>query len=373
MASQDDRSVELSELREAIDAVDDQLLELLNNRAELARRVGEAKRTRGGAFYAPSRERAIIDRIQANNSGPFPNHALRPVFQEVISACLSLEAPVTVAYLGPEATFTHQAVKRHFGTSARTVPCGSIAAVFAEVAKGSADFGVVPVENSTEGVVSYTLDSFADGAAPEVQITAEILVDVDHCLLARPGVELEAIERVYSHPQALAQCRRWLAANLPGRSLIEAASTAAAARSAAGDDGGAAIGAELASKMYGLSVLRTKLQDMAENVTRFLVLGPGGEAPPAERAEGDYKTSLLLSLPDRAGALYHVLRPISEAGVNLTKIESRPTRLRAWDYLFFLDLDGHIADPVVAGVTRELAGICELFRVLGCYRKADPL
>jgi chorismate mutase/prephenate dehydratase len=332
--------------------------------------VAETKQATGGSFYAPDRERAIIDRLQAKNSGPFPDHALRPVFQEVISACLSLEATVTVAYLGPEATFTHQAVKRHFGTSARTVPCGSIPAVFADVAKGSVDFGVVPVENSTEGVVSHTLDSFVDGT---LSIAAEIIVDVDHCLMARPEVATSAIKRVYSHPQALAQCRQWLDANLKSAVRVESPSTAAAAQSAAGDTEGAAIAAELASRMYGLKILRNKLQDVAENATRFLVVGRDGAPPPlAGSAEtGGFKTSLLLSLPDRAGALFHILQPITEAGINLTKIESRPTRQKAWDYVFFLDLDGHIDDPPVAGVLESLAEICDLCKVLGCYRKAD--
>ena len=357
----------LGELREAIDAIDDELLALLNRRAELAMQVAETKQGSGGSFYVPSRERAIIDRLQAKNSGPFPDHALRPVFQEVISACLSLEATVSVAYLGPEATFTHQAVKRHFGTSARAVPCGSIPGVFAEVAKGAAEFGVVPVENSTEGVVSHTLDSFVDGS---LSIAAEIIVDVDHCLMARPGVTTSSIERVYSHPQALAQCREWLSANLPDAVLVESSSTAAAAQRAAGDTGGAAIAAELASRMYGLEILRSRLQDVAENATRFLVVS-GGAAPPPLTGSGEHKTSLLLSLPDRAGALFHILRPISEAGINLTKIESRPTKQKAWDYVFFLDLDGHVDDPAVAGVLEQLAEICDLFKVLGCYRKAD--
>lgn len=365
-----DRDKALSELRSAIDAVDDELLALLNRRARLAVQVAETKQGSGGSFYVPSRERAIIDRIQANNSGPFPDHALRPVFQEVISACLSLEARVTVAYLGPEATFTHQAVKRHFGTSARTVPCGSIPGVFAEVARGAAEFGVVPVENSTEGVVNHTLDSFVDGS---LSIAAEIVVDVDHCLMARPDVGISAIERVYSHPQGLAQCRAWLHANLPRAALVESSSTAAAAQTAAGDAGGAAIAAELASRMYGLAVLRSRLQDVAENITRFLVVSSAASPPPLSDDSAAHKTSLLLSLPDRAGALYHILRPITEAGINLTKIESRPTRQKAWDYVFFLDLDGHVNDPAVAGVLASLAEICELCKVLGCYRKADAV
>ena len=357
----------LASLRKAIDQIDDELLELLNRRARLAQEVAERKQGSGGAFYVPSRERAIIDRLQEQNPGPFPSRAIRPVFQEVISACLSLEEGVRVSYLGPEATFTHQAVKRHFGTSARTVPCGSIPAVFEEVERGVADFGVVPVENSSEGIVSHTLDSFLDS---DLQICAEIGVDVDHCLLARDGVSEAQIERVYSHPQALSQCRRWLARNLPRATLVETSSTSDAARAAKSDSAGAAVAAELASRLYGLTVLRRQLQDMPNNVTRFLVIGQN-EPAPSKRGGGE-RTSVLLVLPaEQPGALYEVLRPLSDTGVNLTKIESRPSRRKPWEYVFFLDLDGHRDDPEIADALARIAEVCELFKVLGSYRKAD--
>lgn len=365
----------LSQLRVEIDDLDDELLSLLNRRAQLACQVGEVKGGEG-PFYVPTRERAIIDRLQQANPGPFPAHAIRPVFQEIISACLSLEAPVKVAYLGPEATFTHQAVRRHFGTSSRTLPCSSIGAVFTEVSRGQAEFGVVPVENSTEGVVNHTLDSFLDPDV-EVAIVAEISVDVDQCLLARPGVSLAEIERVHSHPQALAQCRGWLAENLPHATLVQTSSTAAAAQSAASDPGSAAISAELASRIYGLAVLRQKLQDVSENITRFLVVAKKDSplvAATAGGAETDqFKTSLVLSLPDRPGCLHEILAPIASAGVNMTRIESRPTRRKAWDYVFFLDIDGHVAEPRMASLLEELGAICELCAVLGCYRKADTV
>ncbi len=376
----DDKENPLAPFRDAIDAVDTQLLSLLNKRAQLAVEVGEIKRRDPGrgsksehaVFYVPDRERAIIDQLQEKNSGPFPSSALRPVFQEIISACLSLEASVTVAYLGPEATFTHQAVRRHFGTSARAVPCGSIGAVFSEVTRGQADFGVVPVENSTEGVVNHTLDSFLDA---ELAIHAEISVNVDHCLLTRDDVPVSEIERVYSHPQALAQCRAWLTANLPRATLVESSSTAAAAQAAARDAKSAAIAAEFASRIYGLTVARTKLQDVSENITRFLVVG-GPRASGSltdDYAHERFKTSLVLSLPDRPGCLHEILQPIAQRGINLTRIESRPTRRKAWDYVFFLDLDGHTDHPEVAEVIRELEEICALCRVLGSYRKADVI
>lgn len=357
---------DLRGLRDRINALDDALLELLNQRARLAEEVAELKRGSERAFYVPEREREVVDRLQGANAGPFPSDAIRPVFQEIISACLRLESGLRVAYLGPEATFTHQAVKRHFGTSALAQPCGSIASVFAEVERGQAEFGVVPVENSSEGIVHHTLDSFVDS---RLTIAAEIVVDVDHCLLARPGTGETAIRRVYSHPQALGQCRGWLQQNLPRATLVESPSTADAARAAQGDAEGAAIAAGLAARMYGLAVLREKLQDVAENVTRFLVIGDAPPPPPT--GQGD-KTSVLLVLPDSAGALYQVLRPLADASINLTKIESRPSRRKAWDYIFFLDLDGHAEEPRVAAVLRELEGTCQLFKVLGSYRAADP-
>jgi chorismate mutase/prephenate dehydratase len=356
-----------SDLRSAIDAVDDQILALLNRRAALAGEVASRKQAAGASFYAPARERAIIDRLQDANPGPFPTGAIRPVFQEVISACLSLEQGVRVAYLGPEATFTHQAVRRHFGASAQSLPCGSISGVFAEVERGAADFGVVPVENSTEGVVNHTLDSFLDSP---LTITAEIQVPIEHCLLARPGTSERDLERVYSHPQGLAQCRTWLQVNLPRASQVQSASTAEAARAALADPHGAAIASELAARMYGLVVLRERVQDAADNTTRFLAIGRPGEPAPRV-AGGEYKTSVLLVLPDTPGSLFHVLEPLSDAGINLSKIESRPSRRRAWDYVFFLDLDGHAADPHIAPVLGKLATSCKLFKVLGSYRKAD--
>ena len=361
---------ELTGLRQAIDAVDDRLLELLNERGRLATRVAEIKQTGGRPFYVPVRERAVIDRLHAKNSGPFPSSAIRPVFQEIISACLSLEGGPRVAFLGPEGTFTHHAVKRHFGASAPALPCGSIAAVFAEVERGAADFGVVPVENSSEGGVVHTLDSFVESP---LEIHGEVAVNVDHCLVARPDVTENRIERVYSHPQALAQCKGWLAANLPRAQLVETSSTADAAHRAAEDPTGAAICMELAARLAGLAVLRQSLQDSAHNVTRFLVLGRGASpwaTPSAEPSED--RTTVLLVLGDRPGDLFEALRPLSEARINLTRIESRPSRKRAWEYVFFLDLQGHRAEPRVAAALGQLAE-GRTVRVLGSYRKADDV
>jgi len=358
----------LADLRTSINDCDDQLLEVLNRRARLVEQVAEAKQASGGSFYVPQREREIIERLREHNPGPFPNSAIRPVFQEVISACLSLERGMRVAYLGPEATFTHQAVKRHFGTSARTLQCGSITAVFDEVERGQAEYGVVPVENSSEGVVNHTLDSFIDS---DLKICAELVVDVDHCLLAQPGLALSQIQRIYSHPQALAQCRGWLATNAPHATQVETPSTTDAARRAAEDEHGAAIAAELAARFYRVDVLRRSLQDAQHNVTRFLVIKAGEQDPPTAGAE--HKTTLLLSAPDEAGFLYQILKPLSDAGINMTKIESRPSGRQLWDYVFFLDLDGHCMDEGVAPVIEQISKACDLFKVLGSYRKADSI
>lgn len=359
-----DSEKSLGMLRERIDAVDHSLLDLLNERASLAKEVADIKRSDKSVYYRPERERALIDRLQGSNPGPFPGEAIRPVFQEIVSACLSLEASVEVAYLGPEATFTHQAVKRHFGTSAPAVPCGTIDAVFHEVERGQVAFGVVPVENSSEGIVNYTLDCFVESP---LQIVAEIVVNVEHCLLAGADVRESDIERVYSHPQALAQCRAWLTANLRQAQLVPTASTAEAARAAKEDPNGAAVAADLAARMYGLQVLRRGLQDLADNVTRFLVLGRQQESVGLESV----KTSLLMTLPDRPGALLEVLAHFDAANINLSKIESRPTKRKAWDYVFFLDLDGHRDDPKITNVIDLLHKSCGLLKVLGTYRKAD--
>jgi chorismate mutase/prephenate dehydratase len=273
-----------------------------------------------------------------------------------------------VAYLGPEATFTHQAVKRHFGTSAHAVPCGTIDAVFHEVERGEAPYGVVPVENSSEGVVNHTLDCFVESP---LKIVAEIVVNVEHCLLAQDGVREADIERVYSHPQALAQCRAWLAANLSQASLIQSASTADAARAAKDDASGGAVSAELAARMYGLNVLRRNLQDHEDNVTRFFVIGRKHNPLPASSEKEEVKTSLLLTLPDKPGALLEILAHFESRDINLCKIESRPTKRKAWDYVFFLDLDGRFDSEPVAEVLAILDKSCELFKVLGSYSKAD--
>ena len=362
-ATSDDARLE--ELRAQIDAVDRELLDGLNRRARLVQGVAAWKHERRLPLYVPDRERAVIERLQAASAGPFPADAIRTVFSEIMSACLSLEQRLQVAYLGPEATFTHQASRVRFGLAATYVPSATIAGVFSEVEKGHADLGVVPVENSAEGVVSHTLDVFVDS---DLVIADEIVLEVSHCLLAR-APSLEGIAKVYSHPQALAQCRAWLAAHLPGRPLVEVASTALAARLAKDDPHAAAVASALAGRLYDLRVVESHIEDAATNVTRFLVVRKGDGSLPAP--SGHDRTTLLLALKDSPGALHHALAPFATEGLNLSRIESRPSKRRAWQYVFFVDVDGHVAD---AAMTRALDGArlhCAQLKILGCYSRAD--
>ena len=362
-ADPDTLKQELSALRTKIDAVDDQILGLLNQRAEHVRRVADLKTAIQVPFYVPSRERQIAERLAAANPGPFPSESIRSVFQEIFSACLTLEKRVRVAYLGPEGTFSDIAVKKQFGLSARSVPMGTIPSVFEEVERGNADYGVVPVENTTEGMITHTLDTFLDS---DLKVCAEIALEVNMCLLARPDVTVAQIERVYSIPVALAQVRRWLSANLPSATLVESRSTAEAARLARDDARGAAVGSELAAKLNDLLVLRRKIEDLAHNMTRFLVLGRDQAEP-----TGKDKTSLLLVTRDEAGILYRVLGTFAERGLNMTKIESRPSRRRAWEYVFFVDIDGHERDAPVAAAITDVRKVSETVKVLGSYPRAE--
>jgi chorismate mutase/prephenate dehydratase len=356
---------QLAAVRGEIDATDDEILRLLNQRAGLVAMVADLKAALEVPFYVPSRERQIAERLAAQNNGPFPTEAIRSVFQEIFSACLMLEKKVRVAYLGPEGTFSHMAVKRQFGLSARAIPIGTIPAVFEEVERGNADFGVVPIENTTEGVMNHTLDSFMES---ELKISAEIALEVSMCLLARAGTELGEIERVYSIPIAAAQVRRWLATNLPRAVMVETRSTSEGARQAHDDARGAAVASELAAKLHDLAILRRNIQDLTHNMTRFLVLG----RQQAERTGHD-KTSVLLVTRDEPGILYKVLGAFAERGLNMTKIESRPSRRRPWEYVFFVDVDGHERDAPVAQALAAVRVACESIKVLGSYPKAESV
>jgi chorismate mutase/prephenate dehydratase len=354
----------LPSLRQAIDAVDDQVLALLNRRAALAAEVGRLKAAAapGALFHAPAREREVLARLEAAGGGPFPASAVRTVFQEIMSACLSLEKPLRVAFLGPEGTFTHLAARHQFGGSSQSLPQGTIQAVFQAVERRRADYGVVPVENGTEGSVDTTLDAFLDSP---LAICAEILLPVDQALLLRPELDLGGVRRVYSHPQALGQCRRWLEAHLPGADRIEAPSTSEAARLAREDAEGAAVASELAADLFGLRVAETRIQDLAANATRFLVLGPASAEP-----TGRDRTTLLAMAQDGPGALLRLLEPLARRGLNLSRIQSRPTRRKLWEYAFFLDVEGHAADAPMAEALVELRAACASLKVLGSYPRA---
>jgi chorismate mutase/prephenate dehydratase len=351
----------IEELRSAIDSIDDRVVDLLNERSRVVLEVGRLKSGSNLQFHVPGRERQIYERLLNNNPGPFPNDALRSIYREVISACLALESPMKVAFLGPKATFSHLATMQQFGLSAELVPLKSIPAVFEEVEKGKALYGVVPVENSTEGVISHTLDMFMESG---LKITAEILLEVHHDLLSRTG-RLEDIKKVYSHPQPLAQCRQWLDENLPGIPVVDVASTATAAQIVSDDYTAAAIASELAATLYDLKVVRSRIEDQVNNFTRFLVI-----SRTATELSGNDKTSVMFSVKDEPGILCRMLEPFAKRGINLSKIESRPFKKKAWEYIFFLDLFGHSSDPDVAVALEELKGCCQFLKVLGSYPRS---
>jgi len=351
----------LEQLRGEIDQIDSNLVELLNQRARVASDVGRLKAGQDRDFHVPSREREVHERVARLNQGPLPEEAFRSIFREIMSACLALESPVKVAFLGPMATFTHMAAMQQFGLSAQLVPQKSIPTVFEEVEKGRALYGVVPVENSTEGMVSHTLDMFVES---DLKITAEVLLEVSHDLLSRTG-RMEDVRKVYSHPQALAQCRHWLEENLPNVPLVDVASTALAAQIVSEDLSAAAIAGCSAAEHYGLKVVRSRIEDQVNNFTRFIVVSRKLAEP-----SGNDKTSILFSVKDEPGILYRMLEPFARRGVNLSKIESRPVKTKAWEYIFFLDMSGHVSEAPVGEAIEELRSFCQFLKILGSYPKA---
>lgn len=351
---------DIQQYRSEIDRIDDQILQLLNERSKNVVQIGRLKRESDSEanLHTPGREAEIVGRLERQNTGPFPNDAIRPVYREIMSASLSLEGPQTVAYLGPRATFTHLASIQKFGASAQYVPVHSIKDVFEEVERGRANFGVVPIENTTEGVVNHTLDMFVDS---NLLVYGEVLQEVSHHLLSKAD-RVEGITRIHSHPHAFAQCRHWLETNLPQVPLADAPSTARAAELCVDDPTAGAIASELAAQLYGLKVLKSRIEDNMNNFTRFLVLSK--KAP--ERTGRD-KTSVMLSVKDKVGALYDLLRPFASHGLNLTKIESRPSRRKAWEYIFFVDVEGHLEEDRVKKALEEIRGRCLFMKILGSY------
>lgn len=354
----------LDKLRKEIDAIDENILKLLNKRANVAIKVAHIKRRSNLKFYSPAREKAVLDRITALNKGPFPNDALRFIFREIISASLSLEEPLKVAYLGPEGTFTNMAAVRHFGSSAKFIPVTSIKSVFDAVERGDSNYGLVPIENSNEGVVSSTLDMFMDY---DLKIFAEVMIEVSQNLLSKTGDKTK-IKKIYSHPHAIPQCKGWLETHMPGVRIYESLSTAKAAELASKDTGIAAIASELAAKIYDLKFVEKHIEDNKDNFTRFLVIAKDYQA-----RTGMDKTSIMVSVKDTPGALYELLLPFKKVKINLTKIESRPSKRKAWEYIFFIDMEGHIEDAQVKKTLNEVKKNCLYMKHLGSYPAGDPV
>lgn len=351
----------ISEHRKAIDHLDEQIVKLLNERTKHVLQIGEIKLKAGEEIYAPHREQAVFQRIRKLNPGPIPNSSLESIYREIMSSALSLEKSMTIAYFGPEATFTHQAAIKRFGSSLRYSAQRTIADVFAEVARNRADYGVVPVENSTEGVVTHTLDMFVDS---DLKIVSQIVLRIQHCLVSR--FKKEQIKKLFVHPQTLAQCRGWLANNLPDVELIETSSNARSAQLATTERQSGAICGTLAAERYKLRILQSDIQDNSANATRFLVLGRQCSPP-----TGQDRTSVMFSIADEVGALHRALAPFRRFKLNMTKIESRPSKRKAWEYFFFVDCDGHVNDQKVAKALHMLGEHCNFVKVLGSYPKAE--
>jgi len=355
----------LDDIRRSIDDVDAQIQELLSRRARYAQLVGISKTASGKAvdFYRPEREADVLRKALARNKGPLRDEEIARLFREIMSACLAQQEPLKVAFLGPEGTFTQAAVLKHFGSSVRALPLAAIDEVFHEVEGGVADFGVVPIENSSEGTVNHTLDMFLSSS---LKICGEVELRIHHCLMGRMS-RIADVKRVCAHSQALAQCRGWLDIELPDVERVAVPSNAEGARRARDERGSAAIASRAAADIYGLTVLANEIEDRPDNTTRFLVVGRK-----LFSASGCDRTTLLVSAEgtDDAGALFRLLQPLSEHRVNMTRIESRPSHKRKWDYVFFIDIEGHVSDPPVAKALASLQERASLFKVLGSYPRA---
>ena len=350
-------------LREQIDALDLQIMQAISDRARCAQQVAEVKKQQGdSAYYKPEREAQVLRHIMEQNSGPLDNEEMARLFRQIMSACLALEQPVKVAFLGPEGTFTQEAALKHFGDSAISVPMAAIDEVFRDVLAGSCDYGVVPVENSTEGVISHTLDSFMDSS---LKICGEVELRIHQNLLIGPNTNKDNITRVYSHAQSLAQCRQWLNSNLPNVERVAVSSNAEAAKRVQGEWNSAAIAGDMSCKLYGLEKLNDKIEDNPDNSTRFLIIGRQ-EVPPS----GDDRTSIVVSVQNKTGALHDLLEPFRRNNVDMTRLESRPSRSSKWSYVFFIDFVGHIEDASVAAVLKELSADVADLKVLGSYPRA---
>lgn len=351
------KKINLDKLRDKIDKLDAHLVKLLNQRARITREIAKIKKLQGQARYCPDREKQIFSRLRQLNRGPLPNAALEGVYKEIMSGSLTQCKPLVVAYLGPQASFTHQAALKKFGSQAKYVALNSISEIFSEVEKQGADYGVVPIENSIEGAITHTLDMFTDS---DLKICAQIILEITHNLLA--NCPQSKIKRVYSNPQVFAQCRMWLERNLPLAEKIEVSSTARAAQLAAKEKNSASIAAALAAGIYKLKVVVPNIEDSPHNITRFLVISRHEINP-----SGSDRTSILFSIKDRVGALQDMLVPFKKHRINLTMIESRPSKKKAWDYYFFIDLVGHYKQRNVLIALKELEDKCRFLKILGSY------
>ncbi len=360
----------LSDHRKAIDSLDAKIVQLLNERTQHVLEIGAIKTKAGEEIYAPHREVGVLRRLCKANKGPITNESLRAIYREVMSSALSLEKTMTIAYLGPEATFTHQAAIQRFGASLHYSPQKTISDVFLDVSRSRADYGVVPVENSTEGIVTHTLDMFVES---DLKIVAQIVLPIRYCLAG--NCRMNEVQRVYAHPQALGQCRLWLQKNLPKAEIFETSSNARSAEMAAQAPGArnskfkgksAAITGFLAAEKYQVNVIAADIQDLMTNATRFLVLGRQCSPP-----TGRDRTSIMLSIADEVGALYRALGPFRRYKLNMTKIESRPSKRKAWEYFFFVDCDGHMNDSKVAKAITNLGEVCNFVKVLGSFPNTE--
>jgi len=347
----------ITNIRNKINALDEKLVVLLNQRAALTQKIGEVKKEKKKSIYSPEREKEVLKRLKALNIGPISDTALQSIYREIMSSSLELENFSSVAYFGTEGSFTSMAAKQKFGDSVNYSSCRSILEVFRKVEEGSCGYGVVPIENSIEGAVTYTFDLLVDS---ELKICSQLLLKISHNLLSNS--KLQHIQRVYSNPNALGQCRNWLSSHLPDVGEILVPSTTQAAQMAAKEENSAAIASSLASKVYGVKILKKDIQDVEHNTTRFLVIGTQ-DVPPT----GNDRTSILFSIKDKVGALHAMLEPFYENKINLTKIESRPSKKKAWDYYFFVDFQGHRDDKNVQKALAELEGMCKYFKLVGSY------
>ncbi|MFT5467806.1 MAG: chorismate mutase/prephenate dehydratase [Verrucomicrobiales bacterium] len=347
----------LDDIRVKIDEIDTQLLELLNQRADCVHEVGLIKKKGGLEIYAPEREEKLLQGLVEKSDGRLGAQSIRAIYREIMSAALALEEDLKIAFLGPEGTWTHQAAISKFGNSVEYLPQNSLADVFDRVERKQASYGVAPIENSTEGAVNHTLDLFADSP---LKICAEIMMPIENNLLSNKPVD--RLERLYSHPQVFGQCRSWLAQNFSHGETIEVSSTAKAAEMARDDPDGGALGGALLSEMHGLEILAPGIQDSASNTTRFLVIGHK-TCPPT----GNDRTSIMFSVRHEPGSLFDALKPFNEFRLNLRKIESRPSKRRAWEYFFFVDISGHCTDEQLLTALKELETHCNFVKILGSY------